>query len=351
MKMIERTLRSQNLGCLLVLIFFITGCANLPTTSLQATATRTPNPLSKTATPSISPDLPPTVTPTWLPTETPTETLTFTPRPTLSIEEAKTLVLELVQEHENCQLPCLWGFTPGVSDLETAQAFVQQFGIGDFRADAIELGAHDYGDMGGIGISYLKNNVYIILSWSYYKEKENTLLELLTLHLRSMERLGIDPINQLPIVAPVYGDPTFNKELHDYLLPSILTTYGQPDQVLITVRPDEPENAHINYHPFSLALYYSETGIFIEYVMMRETKGSDYIGCPNKSHIYITVWDPNEELSLEYLVEKAGSEIALSILKPIDEATSLTMDEFYQNFKDPNNATCLETPAEIWILK
>jgi hypothetical protein len=302
----------------------------------------------------LLPDIPPTVTatatrtPTLLPTKTPTNTLTFTLRPTLSIEEAKSLILELVQKHKGCQLPCLWVFVPGESDLNTAQAFVRQFGLGDFRIGNTELGAHDYGDMGGVGISYLKNDLYIIISWAYYSSNSIDLLDRLTLHLRAMESLGISPTNQLPMLAPVYGDHTFNQELNDYLLPSILSTYGQPYQVLITVRPDEPDHDNINYHPFSLALYYPEIGIFMEYVMMRETKDSNYIGCPDQSEISLTVWNPEENLSLEYLVEKAGSEIILSILKPINEATSLTVTEFYQIFNNPENTACIETPMELW---
>jgi len=349
-------MESRNWIFLLVLFFMLSGCASKPTTSLPVTSTKTHAPLTKTMTPSLLPDIPSTLnptssrTPTLLPTETSTRTLTFTPRPKLSINAAKTLILELVQEHEICQLPCLWGFVPGESTLEAAREFTNQFGIGDFRADDIELGAHNYDDGGSVGISYLKNNVYIVIHWAY-NAGEKALLDFLTMSARPMESLGISPTNHLPMLAPVFGNPTFNQELNDYLLPSILSTFGQPEQILITVKPDEPDHAHINYHPFSLALYYPDIGIFVEYVMMRETLGSNYIGCPDKSHLYITVWDPEENISLESLVEKAGSEIALNFLKPVDEATSLTADEFHEIFQDPENSTCLETPIEIWALK
>lgn len=354
MKRIEITMRSRNWVCLMVLMFFISGCAGPPTTSQKAPATRTQILPSKTATPLISPDFPPpvvptsTLTPTLLPTKIPTNTLTITPRPTLSIEEAKTLILELVQKHENCQLPCLWGFVPGENDLEKAQAFVRQFGLGDFRIGDIELGAHDYGDVGGVGIAYKKNGTTIIIHWSYYQSGTTSKLELLTLSLRSMEILGIDPINQLPILSPVYGDRVFNMELHDYLLPSILAAYGQPKQVLLTVLPDEPDSPYMNWHPFSVAIIYPDKGLYIEFEMSRQTLGGNYCARLDSSHISLATWDPKHEMSLEYIVEKAGLSITARNHKSIEEATSLSVEDFYKVFRDPENITCLETPMKIW---
>ena len=329
--------------------FLVASCTIPPTATLPPVATHTPTPV----TPSLFPTsflATPTAsrTPTLLPTMTPTNTPTFTPRPTLSVDEAETLILDLVQKHENCQLPCLWGFIPGKSEVETARVFVKQFGIGDFRIGDIELGAQDYGDVGGVGISYPKGDIDIIIDWSYYQSKETSQLDILTMNSRPMESLGLDPINQLPMMAPVYGNLTFNQELKDYLLPSVLTNYGQPSQVLLTVWPDDPDRPDIQWHPFSLALVFSEKGIYVEYVSPRETQAENFIGCPNKSHIYLAVWEPQSDLPLEYIIEKAGSEIILSYSKSLVDATSLTLDEFYQTFKNPENTACLETPQSLW---
>ena len=338
-----------------MLMILITGCSAPTITSMPPVATLTKSsqmtPMPPTST-SVKVTSTVTLTPTEIPTRTPIPTLTasptFTPRPILSIEDAKALIVELVQEHEDCQLPCLWGFTPGIDQVKIARAFVKQFGIGDFWIGDIELSAHNYGSGGGVGISYPKDEIFIIVDWSYYKSKESPQLELLTMHLYPMEEIGTDPMNQLPIMSPVYGNATFNREFQDYLLPSILSTYGQPSHVLIMARPDEPGRPDIKWYPFSLAVIYPEQGIFLEYVSPRESMGENYVGCPDKSHIYLATWDPQSDIPWENVVDKAGSEIRMSNSKPLDEATSLTLDDFYHIFMNPENTTCLETSIELW---
>jgi hypothetical protein len=34
--------------------------------------------------------------------------------------------------------------------------------------------------------------------------------------------------------------------------------------------------------------------------------------------------------------------------KPVGEVTTMSMDDFYETFKDPGNNTCLETPIKYW---
>ncbi len=273
---------------------------------------------------------------------------TFTPYPTLSVENAKDLLLDLTQQKGECQLPCLWGFVLGESDAEAASTFVDQFGIGDFRFGDIEIGAHNYDNGGGVGIAYSKEHIIIIIDWSYYQNEESSKLELLTVGLRAMEKLGTDLITQSPIMSQVFGDVTFNQEFQDYLLPSILDTYGQPFQVLVMARPDDPQRPDIQGYPFSLSLVYPEQGIFVEYVSRRETVGNHFIGCPEKSHIYLATWDPHDNLYWENIVNRVGVETRMSNSIPLDESTSMTLNEFYEIFKNPDNTTCIETPIDLW---
>jgi hypothetical protein len=63
------------------------------------------------------------------------------------------------------------------------------------------------------------------------------------------------------------------------------------------------------------------------------------------------VWSPERALPLRTVVQKAGSvinELNLDYFKPVEEATSLTLNEFYDTFKNPENTACLETPQELW---
>ena len=64
-------------------------------------------------------------------------------------------------------------------------------------------------------------------------------------------------------------------------------------------------------------------------------------------------WNPDNDISIAEVVEiKTVDEGFTSRrayhFKSLEEATSMTLDEFYQVFKDPDTTQCLETPADLW---
>ncbi len=65
------------------------------------------------ATPMFMPTPTPTLTP--VPTQTPAPSETPTVIPTLSVEDARLRLLDLLAGNGHCRLPCLWGITPGES--------------------------------------------------------------------------------------------------------------------------------------------------------------------------------------------------------------------------------------------
>jgi hypothetical protein len=132
------------------------------------------------------------------------------------------------------------------------------------------------------------------------------------------------------------------------MLPAILSEYGPPSEVMVTVWPKDPERPDIKFTAFSLALYYPEQGIFVEYVSPVEERGKYYAGCPTETDIHLTVWDPESGMTLKDIIEKAGSMIIYDYFKSLEEATGLTIDEFFEKFNDPENTACLETPVELW---
>lgn len=119
--------------------------------------------------------------------------------------------MKLMQEHSSCLMPCLWGFSPSKTDYKSVQTFADQFG--NMRINDVEIIQENFGDVGGIGITYKKNNTFVAVDLSYYKSKKNGQLELLTMNSFPLVDTGPDPINKLPSLAPVYGDNTFNQEL------------------------------------------------------------------------------------------------------------------------------------------
>jgi len=63
------------------------------------------------------------------------------------------------------------------------------------------------------------------------------------------------------------------------------------------------------------------------------------LGCPSEAFTKLRLWSPNSP-ARDYNLDPA-------ILFTLEEATGMTIEEFYQQYKDPTNIKCLETPANI----
>jgi len=282
-------------------------------------------------------------------TSAPTSLSTDTPQPSLSAEEAKALVFGLLKDNGGCQFPCLWGLTPEKTDNQTFSVFISQFS--PLVSPDVYMSVDDFGNVGGFTFSYRENNIHTVADFSYYKNTTSAKLDLLNLRGYAMKEQGnkLDWLNA--DVTPLYGDASFNRAFEYYLLPQILSKYGRPSQVLLAPFPDEPQRPDIQWYPFSLVLLYPEKGIFVEYVSPREKVGNNFVGCPSKASISLAVWNPASNLSLKYVVQKAGfkiNEVNMDYFRPVEKATLMTLDQFYQTFKNPGNTTCVETPQNLW---
>jgi len=142
-----------------------------------------------------------------------------------------------------------------------------------------------------------------------------------------------------------YGNPTYNQLFKYYMLPQILTNYGIPTQVLLYSYKEEIGDlmAANDFRYMKLILYYQQNDFWIEYYMPRETEGKYYAGCPVNSRIDLTTFliSQNNEPFLDQI---DFAPVSL----PIEEATGMIVDEFYQTFKDPENTVCIKTPMELW---
>jgi hypothetical protein len=288
------------------------------------------------------------VTPTTSPTHT-IEPSTNTPQPTLPAEEIKTLIFDLMQDNGVCRLPCLWGLVTGQTNLEILDDFMAHF---EERVTTDVNISKFISNKGGIGnLIYRENNIQIHVDLSYYTEKQIG-LKLLNIRGRTMYEQGEDRGWENPDVAPIYGDESFNQTFQYYMLSQILTNYGQPTKVWLRPFPDEPGRPDIKWHPFSLVLFYEELGIFVEYEMPRETIGNNYVGCPSQAHLSVAVWDPESDVTLEYVVRMGGiliNELNMDSFKTVEDATSMTLGEFYTTFMESDNTKCIETPIGVWL--
>lgn len=331
----------------MALIVGVTGCLpyDTPITAPTRAAVSTP----QTITPrrqnasSTPTQVEPTQTGTPTPSSTPTlRPPTSTPKPTLSANEAKSLLLNLLRVNGDCALPCIWGITPGETVMEALDPFMARFNKGPTVSGSVALQVNQFDDVGGVHLSFIEEGLNFGIDFSYYKAGSKLTQLVLSAGVRE----------RTPKEGAIFGSPRFNQLLQYYTLPQILSTYGQPHQVLVAPFHDDPDYPPAPWIPFSLVLYYPERGILVEYLGPRETKGERYMGCPHKAHVHVTGWNVQLKYALEEVVSRISgrgiNELNTDYFKSVEEATSISLDRFYEEFKDPQNSICLETPISMW---
>ena len=330
---------------ILLTVILLTGCMGVstPPPSLASEITQTDMPLIRTAT--VAPTVAASLTPTF-PDQVSTPTLarilpfstppTPTIIPTLSADEARMVMLDWLQNNGGCRLPCIWGLTPGVTDTQTRREHLARFGSGpDYPVGRSD----EQRNPGAIGYGSLTaDNLHVSFGLNY--NEVNGIIESLVLVTQPMRDEKI-----------AFGDPYYDELLGYYRLPQLLSNYGPPSDVLIATWSYEPM-LRADYEPFIVVVIYSDLGIMAEYVAPKELVNDAYRGCPTQGYLTLRTWDPESGISLKKIASMGAaegiSENAYDYFRPIEEATSMTLDEFYQTFKNPDTTACLETPADIW---
>lgn len=282
-----------------------------------------------------------TITPTVTPpseTDLPTQTLSPSPIvtsiPTLAEENAYPQLIELVQNNADCSLPCLWGITPGISSVsEVLNLLIPFTGVAKFSDLPISV-------VGGMIFEIpLQDDSHLSLFLSYFPGSENQGINAIYLSTQAFHNDGDPALDQ-----SFYGSVQYAEILNNYTLPSILSTYGVPAEVLIFIEPSIPKY-------FNLRLLYPRNGIFISYGTFVEEQGENYLGCPTNMFISLYLLSPEASANYQEVLPMIGPDFQnvypVSDFKPLEEVTNISLEDFYQMFKNPTNI-CLVTPKAIW---
>lgn len=342
-------MNKKHLITCLLFLFLEYGCVASPTPIASQTS---PSPISRQET--ITPELHLSNESTrpaamLLPASEPApEASPQQPVQTLLPEVAREQILDNLRGNGDCRLPCIWGFSPDMADQSVLDDFMAQFTEQSSPGIDTSLYASDHS--GGLLVKLKENALQIIVDFSYEGSNKNE-LEMFTVNMRAMEETGkvFDWGEKEKI--PVYGNELFNNTVSYYSLQKILENYGRPEKVLIRSFLGDPQRPDIKWQPFSLVLLYPQQGIFVEYVSPREESGNYFMGCPSKAAINLAVWNPKVNLPLKSVVQKAGTqinELNMDYFKSIEDATSMTLDIFYEVYSKSQNTLCIETPQEMW---
>lgn len=257
--------------------------------SADLTPTRLPTAIATMVTPSPTPAPPTNVS------------VTFTPLPTLAPEELERAVEELLASPMNCNVPCWWGAIPGVTSLDEIK-----HAISPYNFDIYESVVDEKLTILRLGIGYIE---------------ERNDFEV---------RIGYGFSNSILTTVSAYSPSVFE----------VLARYGQPDEVWLStgITPAPiPVRLNLVYYQEGMAFGYVVDG-FVENHMFNgcftaEKGGRLRLITPNSATSYkdfpTIFWDDQHYL-------------------PLEEATSLTMEDFMQHFSDPTQPQCVETPAELW---
>lgn len=289
----------------------------------------------------------PTVTPS--PSSTPmTPTATITPIPAtptdipiLPAEDARKRWLDLLATNGGCQLPCLWGIKPGKSSFQNAKTILMPLiGIAE---NAYFEPLH--GILGGtIAPQYIEGEVRLNSVVDYLYEEDGVVSRVSFRVLE--EKLSQDEYGN-QITTPIYGSPEFIQRVVYYSLSNLLSEQGIPTSVMIS-RDLTYENNRRSFL-INIVVIYPNQGIWAKYTtwLAENEVGSSMKSCPINARIEMNLFPPGNSDSFYALLDKTDWGITKVGYKPLDEATSMSVEEFYETFRNPTDQ-CIETPADIW---
>lgn len=302
----------MNSVCRLVLGFIIAlllaGCSSLsnnPMLTQTSLINHTPI-ISITASPIPTPFTPsPIISPT----------TAFVPTLLPAVAEAQ--VLEFLDNNGGCRFPCFWDITPGQTREKTVISFLHTF---DSISPSVEI---------ILPRDDLSVSVSVITEGGFNSKPD--IVKWIEVDLTAYHKLKTK-------LEKDYSTPYYSEIFRYYTLPYLLSNYGIPENVYVFLDTGIADMG-LGIDLYLLHLDYPKQGWVAHLEMPLSYKDNSIIGCPSEAFTKLRLWSPKEP-SRDFAL---GSNVLFSI----EEATGMSLEEFYQKFKDPSNTACLITPANI----
>lgn len=277
-----------------------------------------------------------TPTLTLIPVSTPMPSLSAisTVIPALSEGAARVRLLDILANNGDCRLPCLWGIMPGKTTYQEAkEILVPLSSISDFTAFT--------SGVGNIVPFYTEGDLIIYVNVDFVTNDD-------IVNRVSFEGRALKEVKEDRGSNDVFNSMFFGKKFGFYMLPQILSEYGPPTSVMLLTLAEIPIS---NRGPgrFNILLLYPDQGILAHYTTEMHVVGNNVIGCPANAHIEMELFPSgNRDSFFESLAQTMWSEEYIkNNYKPLEKVTSMSIEEFYQTFRQPIDG-CLETPANLW---
>lgn len=295
----------------------LTACLVAP----SPTATRTLNPIATliptiTLTPTPR-SQGPTSTPWPSPTPPPVLPSPLHPLPTLTAEETRTYVERMLDTNGDCELPCWWGVVPGEPTLQTLQKFNTFYGKPLPQSDGTVV----Y----GVGFFVVENSE----GQPDYSLSVNLLDQSGTI-------AAIEVDSSIRTVSP---NKNFMNAWKRYSLGNVLSHYGIPSQARVMFAPPAEVGSSPEYR---LTLIYEKIAFGISYAGRADYDVGNGLmrACPTLANTnWISLHIRSTTIKLRspfFLPDPAGYDL------PLEDATGISLEDFYQQFRNSSNKTCLQ---------
>jgi hypothetical protein len=227
----------------ILLIVVVSGCVQ-PTEGLA-----TPSPAISILLPTSS--VAPTSLFTAQPADSPTSTPTPTMIPTLSTEEARILLLKLLANNGDCQLPCLWGIVPEMSSFQEAQTILAPLSSLSHSVYLNPPGP------GSISPRYTEGDLEIYTTTGFLTNPDNNLVNHIAFRAEAHRPLKEGGYED------VFDSKFFGEKVSAYMLPHILSDQGVPSAVMIATSGGPLTRGGTG--GFDILLLYPDQGILVNY--------------------------------------------------------------------------------------
>lgn len=311
---------------ILLFIFLYGSFALLGCVSAQATTPQEVQEVTSTVT-AVSQILAPASTfdgPTGSPTQTslpPPSGLppTWTPLPKYSLEQANQIVMELY-ENNPCTLPCWWGITPGKTDWREAWQFLERFAANQPPWDNLLLESKD---LPGYMSFQVFLNVPQTTEEKYYLSL-NHLVFLINIDTFVVDYIDVNTGN-----------------IDAYTIPQILANFGKPQEIYVMIG----ESQVPQFRGVSVLLFYPQHGFISNHfttVDQEQLSKPKFTACFQKvTNLYL--WPQEQNLDIEERLRIGGVDpLTLSLLRPINQVSDLSIESFYQTYVNLREPPCIE---------
>jgi hypothetical protein len=263
---------------------------------------------------------------TFTPFPSPTDTMIQIPFSTLTltkVAQQHANIVQLLETNGGCELPCWWGITPGITTWEEVNHLWNNAGITPFKQDTQWYGISD---------SYFSSKS--VLSSSFMFDVSGGIIEYIIVEANG----GFDP-----------KDSDFHEMWASLAPEKILPLLGVPSRVEIysAYGPGEGANTY-TFH--DLYIFYDERGALFVY-RVKDDLNSIYKICPTFSD------DGNTENTIKIIlkssddsapIEKLDDRYQSTKIHSLEEATKMTLEEFYKLFTEGKKLICFDTLPSVF---